>query len=408
MAWLQVHQTLKDHRKLFDAADQLEVEPPHMMGLLVSFWLWALDNAPTGSLVDITPRMISRAAQWDGDPEKLAKTLIRAGWIDEKEDGTLEIHDWYEYAGKLIDQRQAEKERSRSRRAAAAASADASPDDPTPTAGRPANSRKKAGGRVDQSREDKTREGNTPPSPSDEGSDSGTKSLVEARFLEFWKAYPKKTGKQYALKAWNKIKPTAELHERIMQAVDAQKRSDQWRRENGRYIPNPSTWLNGGYFENIISASCDYYLSRGLAKIEKTPEPMKPLGAKNRKGQFLACYTKQAQPDYGGTLKGGRSIYFEAKHTDDERIEQRRLTQEQQDDLEAHHKLGAVAFVLVSVSLTDFYRVPWPVWRDMAEIYGRKYMTHAELSRYEVPATAGFIKFLHGIESEVLGKEATT
>ena len=52
----------------------------------------------------------------------------------------------------------------------------------------------------------------------------------------------------------------------------------------------------GGYFENIISASCDYYLSRGLAKIEKTPEPMKPLGAKNRKGQFLACYTKQAQP----------------------------------------------------------------------------------------------------------------
>ena len=116
-------------------------------------------------------------------------------------------------------------------------------------------------------------------------------------------------------------------------------------------------------------------------------------------------YTKQAQPDYGGTLKGGRSIYFEAKHTDDERIEQRRLTQEQQDDLEAHHKLGAIAFVLVSVSLTDFYRVPWPVWRDMAEIYGRKYMTHAELSRYEVPATAGFIKFLHDIESETLGKE---
>ena len=103
--------------------------------------------------------------------------------------------------------------------------------------------------------------------------------------------------------------------------------------------------------------------------------------------------------------EGGRSIYFEAKHTDDERIEQRRLTQEQQDDLEAHHKLGAIAFVLVSVSLTDFYRVPWPVWRDMAEIYGRKYMTHAELSRYEVPATAGFIKFLHGIESETLGKE---
>ena len=39
------------------------------------------------------------------------------------------------------------------------------------------------------------------------------------------------------------------------------------------------------YLQNI---DFYYYLSRGLAKIEKTPEPMKPLGTKNRKGQFLA------------------------------------------------------------------------------------------------------------------------
>lgn len=154
----------------------------------------------------------------------------------------------------------------------------------------------------------------------------------------------------------------------------------------------------GEHFERMISASCAYYLDRGLAKIEKTPEPMKPLGAKNHKGQFLACYTKQAQPDYGGTLKGGRSIYFEAKHTDDDRIEQRRLTQEQADDLEAHHKLGAIAFVLVSFGLSSFYRVPWPVWRDMAETYGRKYMTRDELTPYKVPAVAGYIKLLDGIK----------
>ena len=250
MSWIQVHQTLKDHRKLFDAADELEISPPHMMGLLISFWLWALDNAPTGKLDGITHRMIARAAQYEGDAEKLAAALIRAGWLDENEDGELEIHDWYEYAGKLIDQRKAEKERSQRRRDAAAAAAGENADDQQTASGQPKKGRKKAAGRVDQSRVDKSTDGTTPPSPSDEGSDGGTKSLVEARFLEFWKAYPKKTGKQYALKAWNKIKPTAELHERIMQAVDAQKRSDQWRRENGRYIPNPSTWLNGGYWDN--------------------------------------------------------------------------------------------------------------------------------------------------------------
>lgn len=250
MAWLQVHQTLKDHRKLFDAADELEITPPHMMGLLISFWLWALDNTPTGSLEGITPRMISRAAQWDGEAEKLAGALIRAGWIDEKEDGRLEIHDWYEYAGKLIDQRKAEKERSQRRRDAAAMASGESSDDHQPTEGRPAGNRRKAGGRVDQSRVNKSRDDNTPPSPSDEGADGGKRSAIEVRFDEFWSSYPKRVGKQYALKAWNRIKPTAEIHEKIMQAIEAQKRSEQWRRDKGRYIPNPATWLNGGYWDN--------------------------------------------------------------------------------------------------------------------------------------------------------------
>lgn len=160
--------------------------------------------------------------------------------------------------------------------------------------------------------------------------------------------------------------------------------------------------LAGSYFEAMISGSCDYYLDRGLAKIEKTPEPMKPLGPKNYKGQFLACYTKQAQPDYKGTLKGGRAVVFEAKHTGDDRIEYNRLTKEQRDDLEHHHKLGAVAFVLVSMSLTECFRVPWTVWRDMAATYGRKYMTRDELLPYKVPVVAGFVKFLDKLPPEAI------
>ena len=250
MAWIQVHQTLKDHRKLFDAADELEVSPPHMMGLLVSFWLWALDNAPSGNLEGITPRMIARAAQWEGPAEKLTAALIRAGWLDENDGGELEIHDWYEYAGKLIDQRQAEKERSQRRRAAAAAASCGNDDDQQTTAGRPKGSRGKAAGRVDQSREDQTREETTPPAPSDEGNGEAKKSLVEVRFDEFWSSYPKKVGKQAALKAWKRINPNAELHDKIMRAVDSQKRWEQWRRDNGRYIPNPTTWLNQGRWDD--------------------------------------------------------------------------------------------------------------------------------------------------------------
>ena len=159
MAWIQVHQTLKDHRKVLAAADELDIEPAHMLGLLISFWLWALDNAPTGSLAGISPRMIARAAQYNEDPGKFVDALKDVGLLDTDQAGNLELHDWYEYTGKLIDQREAEKLRSRRRRADAAEAKP--PTDRRATAGQSADgtqdNREKATGRVDQSRQDKTR-----------------------------------------------------------------------------------------------------------------------------------------------------------------------------------------------------------------------------------------------------------
>ena len=150
----------------------------------------------------------------------------------------------------------------------------------------------------------------------------------------------------------------------------------------------------GEHFENMIEASCIWHREHGLACIDKTPEPMKPLSKPNYKGQFLACYEKAAQPDYQGTLEGGRSIVFEAKHTDTDNIKYDRLTVDQIDDLEMHYKLGAVAFVLVSFGLEGFYRIPWEVWRDMKAIYGRKYITKQEAERYRVPYCCGVIRML--------------
>lgn len=154
----------------------------------------------------------------------------------------------------------------------------------------------------------------------------------------------------------------------------------------------------GAYFENIIEGSLEWYKNHGVAEITKTPEPMRPLSKPNQKGQFLACFIKAAQPDFKGTLTGGRSVVFEAKHTESDRIEYSRLTGEQVEQLERHHNLGAVAFVLVSFGLQDFYRIPWPVWRDMKEIYGYKHIKQPELEQYRVQYIAGVVKLLEGIE----------
>jgi hypothetical protein len=66
-------------------------------------------------------------------------------------------------------------------------------------------------------------------------------------FEDFWYKYPKKVGKQEAIKAWKKAKPD------ILQVIDAlnwQIPSKQWQAENGKYIPNPATYLNQGRWED--------------------------------------------------------------------------------------------------------------------------------------------------------------
>ena len=150
----------------------------------------------------------------------------------------------------------------------------------------------------------------------------------------------------------------------------------------------------GEYWENMIEAACRNYRLDGLAEITKPPEPMKPLSRPNARGQFTACYTKQAQPDYKGTLKGGRAVVFEAKHTDADRMQRSVISEEQEKQLNRHQKLGAECFVLVSFGLQQFFRIPWEVFRDMKDHYGRKYIKPEDLEEYTIKYVGGYLRFL--------------
>jgi hypothetical protein len=195
VAWIQVHQQLKDHRKLLAAADELDIEPAYMLGLLISFWLWALDNTPTGSLEGISNRNISRAAQWTGDADELVETMTNAGFLDKNDAGTLEIHDWYEYTGKLIDQREAEKLRSRRRRAAAASPQTDQRTADGQTADGTENNNGQAVGRVDQTRVDQSRPNQSTPEseglqPNGCGAEPAPYKVIVDLYHEICKSYP--------------------------------------------------------------------------------------------------------------------------------------------------------------------------------------------------------------------------
>ncbi|MBT9164689.1 MAG: hypothetical protein DDT23_00693 [candidate division WS2 bacterium] len=69
----------------------------------------------------------------------------------------------------------------------------------------------------------------------------------------FWKTYPKKVNKAYAIKVWNKLKPSQELTNTIISAVEKAKKSVEWRKDKGQFIPHPSTYLNNKRWEDELT-----------------------------------------------------------------------------------------------------------------------------------------------------------
>ena len=79
---------------------------------------------------------------------------------------------------------------------------------------------------------------------------SSTKELSIYPFDAFWQAYPKKKAKEDARKAWAKLKPDEALGKAIIQAVEDAKKTADWQKEKGKYIPYPATYLNGKRWED--------------------------------------------------------------------------------------------------------------------------------------------------------------
>lgn len=75
---------------------------------------------------------------------------------------------------------------------------------------------------------------------------------LEADFDRFWQIYPRKIARKKAKEDWlTKHKPSAELAEQIIHAVEQQKRTI-WKNEDQQFIPHATTWLNQGRWEDEL------------------------------------------------------------------------------------------------------------------------------------------------------------
>ncbi|MDC5478011.1 hypothetical protein OHW93_17000 [Acinetobacter baumannii] len=89
----------------------------------------------------------------------------------------------------------------------------------------------------------------------------------EKLFEEFWEAYPKKQQKKTAFEKFKKINFKKYPFEKIMNALEQQKSSSQWLKENGQFIPMPSTWIHQERWNDLLE------LPPNLTMHEQPPLP---------------------------------------------------------------------------------------------------------------------------------------
>ena len=119
MAWIESNQEIGRHPKMKKLARQLSISWPEAVGYLHYLWWWALDFAHDGNLSRYEAGDIADAVLWQGDPNELVDALTESEFLDRNDAGELVIHDWYDYAGRLVEKREANKERMRRARAKA-------------------------------------------------------------------------------------------------------------------------------------------------------------------------------------------------------------------------------------------------------------------------------------------------
>lgn len=90
-------------------------------------------------------------------------------------------------------------------------------------------------------------------------------------FEEFWRVYPRKVGKKKAELAWKKAMDRPAIAH-IVRRIEESKRSEQWLKEQGQFIPHPSTWINEGRWDDEPTqrppTTMEAFLSRSSTRKE--------------------------------------------------------------------------------------------------------------------------------------------
>jgi hypothetical protein len=244
MSWIKWNHGLAKKPEVMQIAFRLGKSRHEVAGILMELWEWADENVTTDETAsgfdpDNCPGTV-RLGEQSGQlldatigVAGLADALSAVGWIQVRS-GSLVFPKFGRHNGKSAKARALDSARKRAERANTVRNVSGSEPD-----------------KVRTRREEKRREEETPPNPPPGGGAKPKKPADEhPHFAAFWTAYPRKTAKPAAAKAFAKIAPDDATFAAMLAALDRQRRSPGWVKDGGQFIPHPATWLNGRRWED--------------------------------------------------------------------------------------------------------------------------------------------------------------
>lgn len=228
MAWISVHEQVVGG-KLRTLAKELNCSQNEALGMLVTLWLWGINNADSeGRIIGATRADIAKVLyvglNEEIDPLKAVDALITTGWIDLDTD--LYLHDWGEWQEqwyKAMTAREKDKERKRKERAA-----------------KKLASRQKAPPVRKEEPAISTSEPTIPQQPEVKSKAEGyTKD-----FEEWWSVYPRKIGKGDAYKKYKTRIKDGWSPAELLEAAQNYRTKILNERTEQKFIKYPKTFLS--------------------------------------------------------------------------------------------------------------------------------------------------------------------
>ncbi len=216
--WIKLETSTPDKPETHRVADLLGVNADEAVGILVRFWMWLDRNSCNGHVTHVYAKPLESMMRCPG----FVAAMADVGWLDlDEKTGLVTIPNFDRHNGKPAKSRALTAARVKRLRNA---------DVTQPL-------RNGNGEALPEKRRDIT-----PIVPTPSGFDA------------WWMTYPKKRAKTAAISAWRKLNPDAALQGRLVAALQAQCQSEDWRKDGGKFVPHPASWLNGRRWEDELIA----------------------------------------------------------------------------------------------------------------------------------------------------------